>query len=100
MSRKKPTIKELNKIVLDNRHGIEVAFKNVEEIRYYLSGLDRLFDWYVEFKKDTDEFKKFIEENKAPKEDSNSDGVKDSVSDKQQDLPEEKSGKGVSEEPK
>ena len=96
MSRKKPTIKELNKVVIDNRHGIEVAFKNVEEIWYYLSGLDRLFDWYVEFKKDTDEFKKFIEENKAPKEDSNSDGVKGSLSDKQQDVSKKESSTTVS----
>ena len=100
MSRKKPTIKELNKIVLDNRHGIEVAFKNVEEIRYYLSGIDRLFDWYVEFKKDTDEFKKFIEENKAPKESDNKDGAKDGVSDKREDILEGESSEVISEKPK
>tara|TARA_R110000824_G_scaffold74092_4_gene188587 strand:- start:911 stop:1216 length:306 start_codon:yes stop_codon:yes gene_type:complete len=98
--RKKPTIKELNQLVLENRSGINIAFNALNEIKTYTTGLDKLFDWYVEYKKDIDGFSKFIEENKASKESDNTDGAKDSVSDKQQDIPKEKPSEVVSEKTK
>ena len=98
--RKKPTIKELNKLVLENRNGINIAFNALNEIKTYTAGLDKLFDWYVEYKKDTDGFTKFIKENKTSKESDNSDGTKDSVLDKQQDISKGESSNIVSKDSK
>lgn len=100
MSRKKPTIKELNEVVLENRRGLEIAFKSLQEMRAYVGGIDRLLDWYVEYKKDTDGYKKFIEENKMPEKSDNTDGAEDGISDKQQDVLKEKPSEVVSEETK
>tara|TARA_R100000808_G_scaffold14059_1_gene33566 strand:+ start:1868 stop:2170 length:303 start_codon:yes stop_codon:yes gene_type:complete len=100
MSRKKPTIKELNKTVLENRHGINIAFEALDELKVYMSGLDRLLDWYVEYKGDIDGFKEFIKENKSPEPSDNADGAKDSLSDKQQDISKEKSSDKVSKKSK
>ena len=97
MSRKKPTIKELNNLVLENRKGINVSFKALDELKSYISGIDRLLDWYLEYKGDVDGFKEFIEKNKIPKESDNPDGTKDSLSDKQKDVPKEGKSKTVSE---
>lgn len=99
VKRKKPTIKELNNVVIENRQGIEIAFKSIEELRVYISGIDRLFDWYVEFKEDIDDFKKYIEKNKVP-EQKDSDGTKDSISDRREDVLEEEPSEVVSEETK
>ena len=52
MSRKKPTIKELNQIVLENREGINLAFKSIEENRAFVLGIDKLLDWYIEYKEE------------------------------------------------
>jgi len=98
--RKKPTIKELSNLVAENRHGIEIAFKSVDELKYYISGLDKIFDWYLEFKGDSDEFKEFIEKNKTPKKDSDTDGAEDSISDKRKDVSTEKPSKTVSKKSK
>ena len=100
MSRKKPTIKELNEVVLENRRGLEIAFKSLQEMRAYMGGIDRLLDWYVEYKEDTDRYKKFIEENKIPEKSDNTDGAENGVSDKQQDVSEEEPSEVVSEETK
>ena len=100
MSRKKPTIKELNEVVLENRRGLEIAFKSLQEMRAYMGGIDRLLDWYVEYKEDTDGYKKFIEENKIPEKSDNTDGAENGVSDKQQDVSEEEPSEVVSEETK
>ena len=98
--RKKPTIKELNHLVLENRNGINIAFNALSELKTYTAGLDKLFDWYVEYKKDTDGFTKFIKENKASQGGDNSDGAKDSVSDKQQDVSKGESSNIVSKDSK
>ena len=100
MSRKKPTIKELNKIVIENRQGIEIAFKGIDEVRNYVAGIDRLLDWYIEYKKDIDGYKKFIEENKVPDSGDNPDGTKDGVSNKREDILEGESSEVISEKPK
>ena len=100
MSRKKPTIKELNQIVLENREGINLAFKSIEELRGFVLGMDKILDWYIEYKEDIDGFKKYIEENKSEQKSDDSNGVKDSLSDKQQDVPKKNSSKAVSEKTK
>ena len=100
MSRKKPTIKELNQKVLENRQGIEIAYKAMEEIRSFVLGVDKILDWYIEYKEDIDGFKKYIEKNKSEKKSDDSDRVKDSLSDKQQDVPKENSSKTVSKKTK
>ena len=95
MSRKKPTLKELNQIVLQNRQGIEIAFKAVEELKGFVLGIDKILDWYIEYKEDIDGFKKYIEKNKSEKKSKDSDGVKGSLSDKQQDVSKKESSKTV-----
>tara|TARA_R110002012_G_C11661827_1_gene612287 strand:+ start:3747 stop:4049 length:303 start_codon:yes stop_codon:yes gene_type:complete len=95
MSRKKPTLKELNQIVLENRRGIEIAFKAVEELKGFVLGIDKILDWYIEYKEDIDGFKKYIEKNKSEKKSKDSDGVEDSLSDKQQDVSKKESSKTV-----
>tara|TARA_R100000808_G_C2144211_1_gene152001 strand:- start:818 stop:1120 length:303 start_codon:yes stop_codon:yes gene_type:complete len=100
MSRKKPTIKELNQIVLENREGINLAFKSIEENRAFVLGIDRLLDWYIEYKEDIDGFKKYIQKNKSEQKSEDSDGAKDSLSDKQQDVPKKSSSKAVSKKTK
>ena len=100
MSRKKPTIKELNKTVLENRQGIEIAYKAMEEIRGFVLGVDKILDWYIEYKEDIDGFKKYIEKNKSEQKSDDSDGVKDSLSDKQQDVSKKESSKTVSKKTK
>ena len=52
--RKKPTAKEVNQAVLENRQGLDIAFSSLNELRSYIAGLDKILDWYVEFKEDTD----------------------------------------------
>ena len=49
MKPKKPTIKELNKIVLENRQGLDIAFRTIEELRGHMLGLDKILDWYIQF---------------------------------------------------
>ena len=68
MKPKKPTIKELNKIVLENRQGLDIAFRTIEELRGHMLGLDKILDWYIQFKDESEVFKEYIEKNKANKE--------------------------------
>jgi len=87
MSKKVPTKKELHQIVTENRQAINISFKAIEEIKNYANGIDRLVDWYVEYKEDIDGFKQFIKENKVQK---NADGTEDGILNKQEDLSESK----------
>ena len=98
--RKKPTAKEVNQAVLENRQGLDIAFSSLNELRSYIAGLDKILDWYVEFKEDTDEFKKYIETNKAPKRDADTDGASASVSSEGKEVSVQKKGGDVSKEPK
>ena len=97
--RKKPTAKEVNQAVLENRQGLDIAFSSLNELRSYIAGLDKILDWYVEFKEDTDEFKKYIETNKAPKRDTDTDGFDKSVSSGGEEIPEQGKGGDVSKKP-
>jgi len=100
MSRKKPTLKELNQIVLENREGINLAFESIKELRGFVLGMDKILDWYIEYKEDIDGFKKYIEKNKTEQKSDDSDGAKDSLSDKQQDVSKKESSKTVSKKTK
>ena len=100
MSRKKPTLKELNQTVLENREGINLAFESIKELRGFILGIDKIIDWYIEYKEDIDEFKKYIEKNKSEQKSDDSDGVKGSLSDKQQDVSKKESSKTVSKKTK
>lgn len=97
--RKKPTAKEVNQAVLENRQGLDIAFSSLNELRSYIAGLDKILDWYVEFKEDTDEFKKYIETNKAPKRDTDTDGADKSVSSGGEEIPKQGKGGDVSKKP-
>ena len=65
MKPKKPTIKELSKVVFENRQGLDIAFRNIEESRGHMIGLDKILDWYIQFKGETDAFKEYIEKEKV-----------------------------------
>jgi hypothetical protein len=100
MSRKKPTIKELNSVVEENKAKIELLYKYLEEVKFYTSGLDRILDWYIDFQGNVEDFKKFIEDKKLLGENEDENGTENSISDKQQDISKKKSSSKVSKKTK